>query len=276
MEKLKDFFYELQNRVTNPLISSFAISWLFVNWKIPIGLLTEIEILEVDGYKSYFQLINSHISFEYFFLIPFIYALLYTFGFPFIRTWILAFNTRIKYWSTNWNLDISKSAKIPFEKYIDLRQKYEDKQKTIEKIEKESSEIKDRYEEEVAKNNELRKSIDKNSEEYSKIRSDLNDMKIIQGSWRFLYPRNSDGETKGERIFIHGAQISIINSSGEDVKFYITDFHHNPINRTIVFCRVDTGNEREWRYHSLRYNEYADLLEGTENKLEPVKYIKMN
>src|SRR5688500_18619166 len=103
MDKLSDFFKDLKERVSAPLFSSFALAWLIFNWKIPIALFFyKNQNLSADGYNSYIDLISKNIIPANTLWKPLLAALFYTFGYPVIRTYILAFNTKIKTWSNTW------------------------------------------------------------------------------------------------------------------------------------------------------------------------------
>jgi hypothetical protein len=54
IEKPNDLLKELKDRLSNPLIFSFIIAWLFFNWQITVGLLLyKNDQLIRDGYFFY-------------------------------------------------------------------------------------------------------------------------------------------------------------------------------------------------------------------------------
>lgn len=273
MEKLSDFFAEIKNRITNPLLASFAISWLIINWKIVVGLFSPISILNTDGYSSYINLIDKNNNVHNFLWLPLLYAVLYTFVFSWIRIIILALNTWIRTISTNWNLRISAEGKIPMERYIVLRKAYDERKEILENTL--ASETTFLEENERLKNENLALKNENNTL-FKNISDDtkaINNMTIMRGEWRFHYI-NEGG--KGMRISILDNQISIINDQNETVKFFITDFFHNKQDRTIIFCRVDMNNGAIWAYHSLTYtNDEMFELKGTENHTVAIKYVKV-
>lgn len=135
MDKVSDFFKELKERLSNPLIYSYIISWLIINWQIPISLFfySQKELKE-DGFISYIDLISKKYSAWSFIIYPLILALLYTFLFPFIRNGILAFQTWIKKWGTDLNLKIAETGKVSMLKYIQLRENYHSQTKLLEDL----------------------------------------------------------------------------------------------------------------------------------------------
>lgn len=119
MNKFRDFLVQVYDRVSSPLISSFIISWIIVNWRITIGLLFyDMEQLAVDGYTSYQDLIIKNSSIYTQLCIPLTAALGYTFVYPFIRNVILSFLSWTRGWGSTWQLKASKGSKVPMERFI--------------------------------------------------------------------------------------------------------------------------------------------------------------
>ncbi len=105
--------------ISNSFISSFIISWIFINWKISIGLLFySIEELIIDGNSSFINFINTNYSKWIFWSLPIILAIAYAFYIPFIRTWINAFNVKVQNRGEDWNIKITREGKISVSKYV--------------------------------------------------------------------------------------------------------------------------------------------------------------
>jgi hypothetical protein len=96
METFKDFFSDLKDRISNPFISSFVISWLIINYPITIGLLFyDQEQLIVDSYTSYLDLIARNKGLVNMIFYPSGFALFYTFLFPYFKARIIIFNSTL-------------------------------------------------------------------------------------------------------------------------------------------------------------------------------------
>lgn len=97
METLKDFFSDLKDRISNPFVSSFVISWLILNYQIVIALFFYKQVeLRADGYTSYLDVIASCYNLNTMIKYPLGIAALYTFVVPFFtgavkifQAWIL-------------------------------------------------------------------------------------------------------------------------------------------------------------------------------------------
>jgi hypothetical protein len=125
IDKITDFFKDLGERLSNPLLSSYLIAWAVWNWRIIVGLIFYKQPeLKLDGYDSYIDLIVCNSSFKTSLLWPLGIALAYTFIFPAIRNVILIAGAWYKRWGNDTVLKISKSGQISVLKYIALREKY--------------------------------------------------------------------------------------------------------------------------------------------------------
>jgi hypothetical protein len=79
METLKDAFTPFYERLRRPFVGAFWLSWLFVNWKLWVGLLFYDEVVYgVD--KIVF--INSHLTIYSLIVKPLFCALLFLFAMP--------------------------------------------------------------------------------------------------------------------------------------------------------------------------------------------------
>lgn len=135
MDKISDFLKELRERVSSPFFFSFLLSWLLINWRIPIALIFyKSEDLTKDGFKSYMDLITKQYGNGNMFWWPLFSALVYTFLYPLFKNAVILVNAWYQRWGTNFSLQISKKGKMPVEKYIKLRQSYVDRTELLEKI----------------------------------------------------------------------------------------------------------------------------------------------
>lgn len=78
ISEIKDSFKE---RISSPFIGTFIITFLIFNWKIPIGFLMSKEMLLLEGYTTYYKMIESNTSFT----LPIIFTVLYSFSYPWFK-----------------------------------------------------------------------------------------------------------------------------------------------------------------------------------------------
>lgn len=241
MEAITDFFKEIKSRLSNPLLGSFAISWLVINWKIPVGLIGYKQAdLKVDGYNSYIDLINVNASCWLYFWKPFIWAVIYTFGFPVLKMGITAFLNGVKKRSDNWNTKILKDYYVPMNKFVKQKELYKELAQKLQDIYVEDGAISEENTrlkgEMVTLNNELSKcqndlssyadnnhKLDKertlaqeqNKELTSKVKSleygqaHQNDIYLLNKNWELILIHNEIKESSYIRI----TQNSITHSS---------------------------------------------------------------
>lgn len=132
METVKDFLKEFKDRLTSPLFGSFIISWLVFNWKIPVALIFyKHSELKIDRYKSYFSLIRQEQSTWSMLILPLFFALLYIFGYPWVKNFIKEYQAKLTTTSEAKILKISKDGFVSVAKHMELQEKYE---KNIENI----------------------------------------------------------------------------------------------------------------------------------------------
>src|SRR5690606_4964283 len=113
MDQVKSFFETFKERISNPLISSFIIAWLVVNWKITIGLLFyNIAELNRDGYISYIDLISKNSCAINTFVIPLAWSLFYTFIYPRIKGRIKRDTASVEFKTDEAILEENKEAVI--------------------------------------------------------------------------------------------------------------------------------------------------------------------
>lgn len=92
VKEVKEFFQEFKHRISSPLFGSFIISWLLINWEIPITLLFyKQEYVYRDFKASYVDAIREYYSIWRCILFPFLTSLFYTFVYPYIRNQIKIF-----------------------------------------------------------------------------------------------------------------------------------------------------------------------------------------
>ena len=279
MEKVSDFFKEVKERLSSPLLYSFLFSWFVINWKIIVGLFFyKINDIKLDGYNSYIDLISKNISVSNTLLKPLLIALLYTFIFPFIRNIILGFNSWIKAWGNTWNLKISKSSKVSIGKYIELREIYQKRTLLLENIlEKESKYL---TENEELRNTNLQLSAQFNStnEELQKLKS-LNDPRVLDGSWEYSYKLAVPNEKYIEKVFILSGRISFPDNPSQ--KTEIRNFFYNPSTNQMSFIGVNSENDKmgkniqKYHYYNFDVLDNLTLLKGFENEERAVQYKKV-
>lgn len=240
MDKITDIFQGLKERLNNPLIGSFIIAWTIINWQIPIGIIFYgNETLAVDGYKSKIDLVQKTYSLWLFFWLPFLSALLYTFAFPFVRTWVRLFYVKLNKWSNEKAENIAQNGSIPISKYLQLRSDYKERTSYLQEVIKSESEYLKANSEMstrlTALQNEKNTLISEKSEIYEK-----NKIQYLDGFWKMRYrQRPSQSETQ-ERVQISNGQVfKIIGSSQKAQLFRITFYSYSPLSEEFFLVVED-------------------------------------
>ncbi len=143
MDKINDFFKDLAERFRSPLFSSFIISWIVINWRIPIVLLmySHEEIKNEFNDGSIIKFIKGQADYFNFLLLPFISSLVYIFILPILRNYFDAFRAWADRWGKKLIYDISKTSHLPMDNIILLEDELTQKRSELNKIIENRSEI---------------------------------------------------------------------------------------------------------------------------------------
>lgn len=229
MDNVKDILRGINERLSSPLIFSFLLSWLIFNWEITVGLLWyNVYSIKMEG-GTLINYIQSRINPEHSIYYPLGFALLYTLAGPIVKNLINAFNTWAAKWGENWNINISKGAKVPIEKFLTLRENFQKRSKILEDaISKETSTL---TELEKVKTDLLaaRNEQNKQSNDISNLRAVVDNIHrsdILNGPWiRTVYQAN--GNEQVENIQIHNGRVTVTENGQKVDKYNIQHFMYD-------------------------------------------------
>lgn len=275
MDKISEIFNSIKDRLSNPLIFSFLVSWLVYNWKIPVALIWfDEKQISANGCKSIFEFIENELSKGYFW-IPCLFAFGYTFLFPIVKNLISATQTWMKKWGENLNLQISKGGKVGIEKYLKLRNEYVEKIDELDKIISKESETREYnkllFAEKAdldAKNFQLQQQVELLNNEIESI----SDLKFLQGQWKFTITDNMSRSTSQDIKILGNKLFRIISNNIESSPtFLIDNFFYDKKYKKIIF--IKKGGEEKKLVNIITYSNEA-ILEGRENNYF-VKYERL-
>jgi hypothetical protein len=82
MDTLKEIWISLAERFKNPLLYSFIISWVFINYKLPIVVFSDASYVEkISFIDDYFRSLQGATIWD-FLCLPFLYSIFYVFLMP--------------------------------------------------------------------------------------------------------------------------------------------------------------------------------------------------
>lgn len=133
MEAFKPFL----QRLTQPIILSFCIAWIFWNWEIVVSLLWyDANSIKQLGYDNHADYIKTHDNSMRNYGWPLIIAFIY----PITLLILNSFITWVKKHEEKMFFRITDDANVPTKLYLDIQDQVDIKEKRISKfIEKESS-----------------------------------------------------------------------------------------------------------------------------------------
>lgn len=269
MDNFSDFFKELRNRLSNPLIFSFIAAWLIVNWRITLGIIlyTKKELAS-DGYSSYFDLIQKESDNYKLLTLPLLIAIGYTILFPLLKTAVKAFNAWIERWSDEWYYKIIQKGPASMEKYLQLQRDLHEQQNELSELIRNESKFKN----EKLKAEEALKNIEAASRELQSSHDKLVESqspKILQGTWQVAM----DGQE--EEFEITG---NIILEEGV-TKYFITSFFCNIQERKIAMVlNANNGgqpNPKVYKIILLGFGSKLMNLQGVDHVGNEVHFSKI-
>ncbi len=243
MDQIKSLSVLIRERLTSPFIFSFLISWLLINWEIPIAILFMNKTELVEG--NYISFISNHILDRSKAINqPLVYALGYTILYPFLKVLINAISDISSVLYNKISLFITGKDSIPGKNYLEIIKKHENSERAF--IEFENNERKDLNDRildyETEKQALLVEISNANSQliELNRKSNDFNisiDMSLLQGSWmnEHIYP---DGKVGKEEVYIDGNLYYQVNNNQRNLVARINHYSYNSMNRTIFFVKI--------------------------------------
>jgi hypothetical protein len=135
LDDVKDFVKSFTERLSSPIFGSFAISWLLINYEIPITLVFyKQEDLIRDGYPSFLHVIWQHSNLWKFGVLPLICMFCYVIVYPWIRNGVSALHAMADAWGGNVVLKATKGQKVDISKFIDLRDKMQNDRLRLDEL----------------------------------------------------------------------------------------------------------------------------------------------
>lgn len=281
MEKVSDFFSELKERLSNPLVLSFLISWCIWNYKIVIGVIFyKLPELKLDGYHSYLDLIQRESSLQRFLWFPLTFAICYTIFFPLIKIGIQAIGAAADTWGVKLNLWITKNYSVPIEVYLNQEEKYNkalervakysiaEKELDVKISELESNRITLMDAIELLKRDHQNELTERNSDFASANRQlemwkFINSYTFFSGKWyvnRKSPARNSSNEEYNATFDGNRLELVQSNQVGKAliIEYVISNFEHMKVQFNQNRLNI---NEKSWDFWNL------DIRNGDLNKL---------
>ncbi len=236
MDKISQILDSIKERLSSPLLFSFAISWLFINWKITVALLWYDPPASSAGHLSLIDYISVNTNNWTSIALPGIFAVAYTLLSPFIKSLISLYQTVNINWGEKWNLKISKGSKVPIEKYLTLRSSYAERTAALEKIiETESATI--------TKLQDANTALLQARDTQNKLGNDLADSRAIIDNYsnvsfllgKWIKKIKNDNIESQENIEIHGNIVSVYKGATSDQRFMVNNFAFDRRSRRLQF-----------------------------------------
>lgn len=283
MDKVSEILSNIKDRLANPFIFSFVVSWFIYNWRIPIALIWfDEKQISANGCSSIFEFIQDDWRNNGYFWWPLIWAFLYTFGFPLFKNLVSAFQTWTVKWGENWNLKISKNGNISIDKYLILRNDYVSKIEELQDIISKESQIKEYNKELFAEKADL---DSKNFQLQQHIlmlensKRSVSNINFLNGSWKVTTINHINNVKDEIEIYIEKGTIYSVNNKVRTPICQIIDFYYDVDSNRIIFLKdfykkdkVFINFDSRFKVNRLSLNGDGSLS-GTEN-FDDITYVK--
>ncbi|MDH7462612.1 hypothetical protein QEG73_15045 [Chitinophagaceae bacterium 26-R-25] len=290
----KEFFKDIKDRLTSPLISSFIISWLVINWKVPIGLFFyKNQELSADYYKSPIDLITKVYSPFYFILLPLFTSCLYVFCYPWIKNLIHFYQLLVNKNKEDITIKMTSENTVQMHILYDIKRQYKEKEtelsillrseqeKYLEKLDGINTNI-TALQEEVNSLKSINRELTFTKDTLDKQLSDINyysNLSNIQGKWEYkvtvktqqlsgylnitdktITPTTVDPEIRERTLITFGwiakEQRIIIFSKGTANEIYLEKLEASPDFRYLFgTVSINGSNEEPCSYKKLTKEE---------------------
>jgi hypothetical protein len=276
MNRFNAFIDNIKDRLNNPIIFSFILSWVVFNWRIVIALFWDKPFGEIHLNDSLIEYVATNLDVCRSLLYPFLSALVYTLLSPPVKNLVVAFQNWNFRWGEKWNLSILKESKISIEKYFSLKENYEARRKNLETmIESEDKvlgrvqELEDLLIKQRTKTEELLMQVSAKNE----VIDHLNWIEAIEGKWVRKIENPLDNIE--EEIEISGNIVYLIKGNSRLQKYSISNFIYRTDHKKIQFCLYKTEDGKLFSFNNL------DILPGsmtgteyTNYSISEVKYLR--
>ncbi len=266
-------FDDIKERVANPFISSFMISWIFWNWRIFIGLIF-LQRSDLPSGLTWIDFVSSELDFYRSLLWPIVSALAYCGLFPLISLGIKRIQAGYLRWSYRVLNKVGKNVEVPISNFYVIKKDILDTQERLKGWEKSETEMRTKTLQ--LEGTLLETSTKLNaSEAINNKWSTYSTKSMMKGIWRIEYLTLNRSELvriTDEEYWEH------IESDGEqpnNLRYRFWAMYGNALDETIVILLEDPNILEKHTIHRLTIRSGWATLEGTEGYRVSIRYVKI-
>lgn len=188
MDEIKDFFKDLQERVTSPVFGSFIISWLICNWDLVLLILfNNADTLKQDRYALIYLSFKNH-SIYHLLILPLFGSIVYVLGYPYLKNWVKKYNAQKKAKNEHEILLATTGYSIPLERYIEQLDTLEKEKAKLANLVVEQAIVREERNEAVSKMNQIKMEANEKENRINLLLEETLDLKsdkmgLLYGTW---------------------------------------------------------------------------------------------
>lgn len=162
MESVKDVLNSFKERLTNPFLGAFVISWLVFNYDIIITLLVYDEtIWQTNGQKTVLDFIQSRLCIEKSLWYPLASAFGYVLLFPVLKNLVNIYMAFSGKWGSKRVFSVSKEGAVSMERYFKMKGRVKEQIERLKEAVQEESEYLEKINGLEVENSELQSNLNK-------------------------------------------------------------------------------------------------------------------
>lgn len=259
----KEIADEFKSRINNPLIGSFVIAWLIINWQIPILLFFyKLEELNHNGYDNFIDAVQKNTDTTHNLWLPLLCAFVYVIFSPIMRWGIV-------WWLTKFTVLIDNSLISEKSKLVTIQHRLLEKENTIqEKINEiltKDQEIINLTNEKAHVSTELSNFKTAAEDTENKFRQLIESQQenqtrnwigLLNGKWEISFTAHTDGDKKEIWNF-------------RDGEIYVGDLIYYRLRSQIalgtqLWLNIVVVNNNSYLLFILEFDTRATILEGND------------
>lgn len=295
MEKINSILENIKERLSNPLIFSFLISWILINWDVTVALLW-YDPPQVDkGHYSLIKYIADNTSWWNSIWKPLLFAIGYTALIPIIKQFVSTFYIIIENAGDRYKIRYSKEGYVSAKYHLEVQAAYEeqmkitsqiinaseDTKKELQDFRRKSEELQSMYNN-VQKNFELSEMEGATAKKLAELRTmelmSIKDIAPFIGEYKLTIDTLFQGRVEqfAKRLYITESNEFRIRHSDVSVDVYkIESFFYDDVNKTAIFSLNREGGPAVVKWN-VNKNGPSQILEFEPDFSKVGDVIKVN
>ncbi|MCZ8022859.1 MAG: hypothetical protein O9302_09300 [Cyclobacteriaceae bacterium] len=253
MERIQQVFDNFKERLANPIFLSFIVSWVYWNWEIALSLIWN----DSDhGYVELIEFVRLKIDRNTSLFFPLYSAIVYTlFLSPLLKLLLRLIQNLVFRVGEYLDIAVLKNGKVSLNKYLSLKEDYQNRSIVLEKLIENETEIAKNLENKEYELIQLKQDLNETKIKLTTregLIQKINDVGIINGKWTKISRCPGEDEIRTE-IEIMNNNVYIKDMLISEHKYSIRDFFYNDSNKSLSFTLFTLDTNTLYSIYQLNF-----------------------